>query len=122
VEWVKKNIDLDELFEITGNSVNSYFGFAKILWMKNNLDVWDKIKYFLPPASYIVYKLTGKVVVDYTSAGNIGGVFDLKEKTWSDKMIEKLGIKRSFFPDNLVECTDIVGEITKEMSKVTGLR
>lgn len=122
VEWVKENIDLDELFKVTGNSVNSYFGFTKILWMKNNLDIWDRIKYFLPPAPYVVYKLTGEVAVDYSSAGNIGGVFDLKEKVWSDEMINKLGIKRIFFPDRLVESTEIVGGVTAEISKATGLK
>src|SRR5690606_6522563 len=122
VKWVQENIDLDELFEVTGNSVNSYFGFTKMLWIKNNLPkVWDKTKYFLPPASYIVYKLTGEVVVDYSSAGNLGGVFDLKERNWSSKMVERLGIPLSFFPERLVECTEIVGGVTKEASKKTGL-
>lgn len=121
VAWVKENINLDELFEITGNSVNSYFGFTKMMWMKNNLDIWDRIKYFLPPAPYVVYKLTGEIAIDYSSAGNIGGVFDLKEKSWSDEMIGKLGIKRSFFPDRLVESTEIVGGITEEIADITGL-
>lgn len=122
VEWIKNNIDLDELFKVTGNYVNSYFGFTKILWIKNNLDIWDDIKYFLPPANYVVYKLCGEVAVDYSSAGNIGGVFDLKEKKWSDVMLKYLGIPRSFFPDRLVSSTEIVGGITKEIAEITGLK
>ncbi|MGY0374269.1 FGGY-family carbohydrate kinase [Clostridium sp. JNZ J1-5] len=121
-KWVEKNIDLDELFEITGNSVNSYFGFTKILWMKNNLTIWDKIQYLLPPASYIVYKLTGEVAVDHSSAGNIGGVYDLKKRNWSAHMLEKLGIPLKFFPERLVECTDIVGGVTEEVAIKTGLK
>ncbi|GAA0179743.1 FGGY-family carbohydrate kinase [Clostridium sediminicola] len=122
VKWVKENIDLDELFQVTGNSVNSYFGFTKILWMKNNLDIWDKIKYLLPPASYIVYKLTGEVAVDHSSAGNIGGVYDLKERKWSANMLDKLGVPVEFFPERLVECTEIVAGITEETAKRTGLK
>lgn len=122
VKWVEENIDLDELFEITGNSVNSYFGFTKILWMKNNLDIWDDIQYFLPPASYIVYKLTGEVAVDHSSAGNIGGVYDLKERKWSAHMLEKLGIPLKFFPERLVECSEIVAGITEEAAARTGLK
>lgn len=121
-KWVEKNIDLDELFEITGNSVNSYFGFTKILWMKNNLPIWDKIQYLLPPASYIVYRLTGEVAVDHSSAGNIGGVYDLKKRNWSSHMLEKLGIPLKFFPERLVECTEIVGGITEEVAIKTGLK
>ncbi|WBL14678.1 FGGY-family carbohydrate kinase [Sutcliffiella sp. NC1] len=123
VKWVKENIDLDKLFHVTGNSVNSYFGFTKMLWIKNNLPkVWEQIEYFLPPAPYIVYTLTGEVAVDYSSAGNVGGVFDLKERKWSEEMCENLGIPFKFMPERLVECTDIVGGITEEASEKTGLK
>lgn len=123
VKWVEENIDLDELFNVTGNSVNSYFGFTKMLWMKNNLpEVWENIEYFLPPAPYLVHQLTGEVAVDYSSAGNIGGVFDLKERKWSENMLGQLGIPLEFFPERLVDSTDIVGGITEEMSKRTGLK
>ncbi|MEG0773700.1 FGGY-family carbohydrate kinase [Clostridium sp.] len=122
VTWVKDNVDLDELFKTTGNSVNSYFGFTKILWMKNNLNIWDKIHYFLPPASYIVYKLTGEVAADHSSAGNIGGVYDLKERKWSTKMLESLEIPVKFFPQRLVECTEVVGGVTEKAAKLTGLK
>lgn len=122
VEWVKENINQEELFRITGNSVNSYFGFTKMLWYKNNLpDVWNEIKYFIPPAPYLVYKLTGSLAVDYSSAGNIGGVFDLENKKWSSKMAGKLGIPFSMLPERLVPSTEVVGGVTSEMAELTGL-
>ena len=122
VKWVEENIDLNELFEVTGNYVNSYFGFTKILWMKNNLNIWDKIKYFLPPVSYVIYKLTGEIAVDHSSAGNIGGVYDIKKRKWSAEMLEKLGIPLSFFPERLVDCTEIVSGISESAGRITGLR
>lgn len=122
VEWVEGNIDLEELYNVTGNSVNSYFGFTKILWYKNNHpEIWEKINYFIPPAPYLVYKLTGNLAVDYSSAGNIGGVFDIKTKEWSAAMTEKLGIPITMFPEKLVSSSEIVGGITKEMAQITGL-
>lgn len=37
VQWVKHNIDLDRLAEITGNDiVDPYYGYTKILWIKDN--------------------------------------------------------------------------------------
>lgn len=122
VDWVKENIDLQKLLKTTGNSVNSYFGFTKMLWIKNNLPIWNKIKYFIPPAPYVVYKLTGELAVDHSSAGNIGGLYDLKERKWSSDMAEKLGIPLEFLPERLVECTEIVGEITEEAARSTGLK
>lgn len=122
VKWVKDNINLDELFDITGNYVNSYFGYTKMLWIKNNLpNVWKNTRYFLPPISYVIYRLTNEIVVDYSSAGNIGGVFDINKREWSTFMQDCLGIPNSFFPNRLVECTEVVGGITEEMAEVTGL-
>ncbi|GAI63653.1 unnamed protein product, partial [marine sediment metagenome] len=34
VQWVKKNVDKDKIFEITGNYVDSYYGFTKMMWIK----------------------------------------------------------------------------------------
>jgi xylulokinase len=62
------------------------------------------------------------VAVDYSSAGNIGGVFNIKERTWSKEMTEKLGIPLEVFPERLVECTEVVGGITEAASEKTGLK
>jgi ribulokinase len=123
VDWIKENIDMNELYQVTGNGVNSYFGFPKMLWIKNNKpDIWKQIKYFVPPAPYIVYKLTDKLAVDYSSAGNIGGIFDLKKRKWADNMIESLGISPSMFPEKLVNSTEIIGGVSEKAAEITGLR
>ncbi len=36
-DWVKTNLDLDNLYQITGNTVDSYYGYTKMLWIKNKL-------------------------------------------------------------------------------------
>ncbi|HEY4295452.1 MAG TPA: FGGY family carbohydrate kinase, partial [Paraburkholderia sp.] len=77
VEWVRENIDLERLYTITGNGVDSYYGYTKILWLRDHEpDVWAKTRYFLPPNAYVIYMLTGEVAVDHSSAGNIGGIYD----------------------------------------------
>lgn len=122
VKWVKENVDLDRLYQITGNTVDSYYGFTKMLWIKNNWpDVWKKMHLFLPPNAYIIYKLTREIAIDYSSAGNIGGIFDINKKVWSEEMLEKLGIPLEYQPKRLVSSQDIVGLITKEVSEKIGL-
>ncbi|MFP4136418.1 MAG: FGGY-family carbohydrate kinase [Candidatus Acetothermia bacterium] len=122
VGWVKENIDLDWLFEITGNYVDSYYGYTKILWLKNNEpDLWEKIHKFVPPSSYIEYKMTGELAVDYSSAGNIGGVFDMNELTWSREACEALGIPVDMMPERLVPSDSVMGEITSVAADKTGL-
>ena len=122
VEWVKENIDLDELFEITGNYVDSYFGYTKILWLKENEpEVWEETENFVPPNNYVEYEMTGELAVDYSSAGNVGGVFDIDELEWSEEACEMLGIPVEKFPERLVASDDIVGEMTEEAAEQCGL-
>ena len=49
---------------------------------------------FLPPNAYVIYCLTGEVAVDHSSAGNIGGIYDIAKRGWSDEMLDTLGIPR----------------------------
>lgn len=122
-EWVKKNIGEEELFRITGNTVDPYFGFTKMLWIKfKEPKVWEKIHQLVTPNAYCIFKLTGENSVDYSSAGNYGGIFDIHKREWSEKMMEEMSIPRSFFPDKIFRSKDAVGEVSREGAEVTGLK
>lgn len=121
-EWVKRNIPKDKIVSITGNYVDSYYGFTKILWIKNNEpSVWDKVYKFITPKDFVIYKLTGNLVIDHSSAGNLGGLYDLKERRWSNEMSEMLGIPVEKLPECIVKSTEIAGYLKKDFSSVTGL-
>src|SRR6185312_4031961 len=50
VAWVRANIDLERLRAVTGNGVDSYYGFTKMLWLRDNRpEVWRHTRYLLPP-------------------------------------------------------------------------
>lgn len=122
VEWVKNNVDTDELFDITGNYVDSYFGYTKMLWLKENKPrIWDRIDNFVPPNNYVEYEMTGELAVDYSSAGNIGGVFDMDRLDWSEDGCELLGISIEKMPDRLVTSDSIVGNMKSDVARKCGL-
>src|ERR1044072_5530596 len=59
VEWVRGNVDLERLYAITGNGVDSYYGYTKMLWLRDHEpDVWSHTRYFLPPNPSIISMLT----------------------------------------------------------------
>jgi xylulokinase len=60
--------------------------------------------------------------VDYSSAGNIGGVFDVKQRSWSSEMLKKLGIPERFMPERLVASSEIVGRVHREGAEKSGLK
>lgn len=121
-KWVLDHIGADLLQKITHNGTDPYYGYTKILWIKDNEpENWAKTRMFLPPNAYAIYKLTGEIAVDYSSAGNIGGIFDEEKRTWSGEMLDAMGIPRSMMPDRIVESSDIVGGLTAQVAKELGL-
>jgi len=122
VAWIKKNADMDRVFEVTGNHVDTYFGYSKLLWVKENEpQIWARTHKFVPPSSYVEYKLTGKLKIDYSSAGNLGGLFDIHRLCWSEEMSRMLGISLEKMPEDLVSSTDIIGEVTSMAATKCGL-
>ncbi|MFY0658607.1 MAG: FGGY-family carbohydrate kinase [Neptunomonas phycophila] len=119
---VKARVDLERLQAITGNGVDSYYGYTKMLWLKNHRsDVWAKTQYFLPPNSYVQYVLTGEIAVDHSSAGNIGGVYDMQARSWSGEMLNALGIPEHMMPERLVASNEIVGGLLSSVAQKLGL-
>lgn len=121
-QWVLDSIGEDKLLRITHNGADPYYGFTKILWMKNNEpENWARTRLFLPPNDYVIYHMTGEVVIDYSSAGNIGGIFDMNTRAWSLELMEAMGIPPFMMPRRLVESTDVVGGLTAAMAQRLGL-
>lgn len=120
--WAREHIGEEKLMEITHNGADPYYGYTKILWYKNNEpENWKKTKLFLPPNDYVIYQLTGQIAIDYSSAGNIGGIFDMNSRSWSKELLDAMDIPETMMPKRIVESTDIVGGLTKEVAKELGL-
>jgi len=122
-EWVKQHIDENELFKITGNSVDSYFGFTKMMWIRENEpEIWQHTYQLITPKDYVIFKLTGKQSIDYSSAGNIGGVFDINTKQWSEHMCRLLKIEKEKLPEKIIPSSSIAGNLTEYAATITGLK
>jgi len=96
---IKEKIGEKEIFEKTGNVIDPYFGFTKILWVKNNEpNIWGKVHKILTIQGYVVHKLTGINCIDHSSAGNIGGIYNIHKRSWDEGLMDELQIPRDFFP------------------------
>ncbi|MDR1509781.1 MAG: FGGY-family carbohydrate kinase [Synergistaceae bacterium] len=117
-DHIERTIGGKRLFALTGNGNDAYFGFNKILWIRDNEpDIFTKIALFLPSNSYIVYRLTGEVIIDYTSAANIGGIYDLRRNRWAFDMMNEMGIDRNLMPENFLEPVQIAGTLTRDAAR-----
>lgn len=122
-EWVREKVGEDKIYHITNNGTDSYFGYIKLLWVKRHEpENWKKIRWVLPSNTYITYKLTGKLAVDHSSAGNFGGVYDYRSRTWSKEMCEALDIPEYFFPECFADGSQVIGTINERYSKLLELK
>ena len=70
--------------------------------------------------SWILTRLCGDRTTD-PSLGSSSGMFDLATRTWSERLIEVVGLEPSMFPA-VREPGEVVGAVTPEAASDTGLR
>lgn len=108
------------LFEHTGNIPTAKDSIPKILWLKEERpEVWDRTAYLLDCKEYILYKLTGRIAIDWVGA-SVYFLFDPHTKKWSEEVCRELGIPLEKLPP-AYPCTEVIGEITPEAARETGL-
>ncbi|MEM2958347.1 MAG: FGGY family carbohydrate kinase [Candidatus Jordarchaeaceae archaeon] len=99
--------------------VGQKYSIQKIYWIKDNYpEIFEKAYKFVSTDSYIYFKLTGIFGSDYSNS--IYGILDPETLKWSDKMAGEFGIPVDKWPD-LYQAGTIIGEVTKEAAKLTGL-
>lgn len=79
----------------------------------------DKATDFLMIPEYLIYKLTGKKVKEYTNASTTGLV-NLQTKEFDNKIISKLRFPKRLFPD-ISKNPYVVSDLTSDIMKVVGL-
>lgn len=117
---VLQRLDLPEIYQITGHRIGPAYSAPKIMWIRKHAPhIFYRTHKFLQAKDFVVYRLTGKYVTDYSDACGTG-LLDLRAKIWSDKMLEITGIPEEMLP-KILPSTAVAGEITKEASVQTGL-
>lgn len=119
-DWIRGTVPPREVYKITGLTIDPYFTAPKILWIKKTEPkVFRAALMFLLVHDYIVYRLTGETITDYSNASRTM-LFDIKKAEWSDRLLEDFEIPREVLPEP-VESGSKVGPVTTEASIATGL-
>ena len=118
--WLNETVGTDLLRECTGNIAFAGFTAPKILWLqKHEPENFSKIKKIMLPKDYITYRLTGAFVSDYSdAAGTL--LLNVKEKCWSQRMMNLCGVKEAQLPA-LCESYEKVGTVQPDVAAAAGL-
>ncbi|MBD3195708.1 MAG: hypothetical protein GF317_11665, partial [Candidatus Lokiarchaeota archaeon] len=113
VEFIKRKVGIDKIYNTTGLTIDPYFSATKILWFKNNKpEIYKKTHKFLLVSDFIISKLTGKYVSDFSNLSRTM-LFDIKNLRYSDEIASLIEIDLDKMPEPVESGVDI-GEITTE--------
>jgi xylulokinase len=121
VDWLQRRLGLAVAEQVSGNTLDSYFGGPKWLWfLQNEPELYHQTWKILQASSYIVYCLTGEVVTDPSHAGLCSPCFDLNSGTWSRDICGAMGIETDKLPV-IYPASQVIGEITYSAASATGI-
>lgn len=121
LHYIVDTIGFDRFVQIVGGQPSVAFLPNKILWYrKNEPELFAKTAYFLQASSYINYKLTGEMTSDIDQAVRTQ-CMDIKTMNWSEEIGNVIGVdlRKMLPPLKLVD--EIIGYVTEEAARETGL-
>ena len=117
---IRAQISEEDFYHITGHKISPSYSLEKLMWVKNHEpEIYQRTYRMLQAKDYIIYKLTGNFVTDYSDASG-SHLFDLSTLQWSDQIIGISGIDREKLPE-LYPSTTVAGEVTAVAAKASGL-
>ena len=117
---ITERVGADRLLRITGNPAITGFQAPKILWLRDEEPAaYAKVRQVLLPKDYVRLRLTGERATDASDASGTL-LLDLHARNWSDEILDRLEIPRTWLP-RVHEGPDVTGMITTAAAAVTGL-
>ncbi len=119
-DYLNNVIGKEKLSAYTANIAFAGFTAPKILWVKENEpESFNRIAKIMLPKDYIAYKLCGVHSCDYSDASGML-LLDVKNKCWSQEMIEICGIREEMLP-KLFESYEVTGTVKPEVAQMFGI-
>lgn len=118
-DYLNQEIGKERLSEYTGNIAFAGFTAPKILWVRTNEpENFARIDKIMLPKDYLAYRLTGVHSTDYSDASGML-LLDVKNKRWSDQMLEICHVKKEWMP-KLYESYEKIGTLLPEVADELG--
>jgi xylulokinase len=119
-QTIRSKIDDQRFYAITGHRLSPNYSVEKLMWVRNHEpENYRRVHKLLNAKDYIIYKLTGKFITEYSDASGTH-LLDLLALDWSPEILTAAEIDPKFLPE-LVSSTSVAGGVTRQASEVTGL-
>ena len=120
-ERVNRELGMERVYQMTGQRLSASSGLSKMAWFRENEpELYKKTAAFLQPKDYLISKLTGRLVSDYSDASHLA-CLDITALRWSNEMLAAAGIGEEKLPE-LLPSTAKAGKVTREAAAACGLK
>ncbi len=90
--WWGRKLGRKALFEVTGMPLHPMYSINKIMWIReNDPPAFSRAWKFLCIEDFVICRLTGAAVIDYSLAARTMG-FDVVGRKWSERILSCAGI------------------------------
>ncbi len=119
-EIFRQKISESEVYKITGHRISPTYSACKIMWIKENEpEVFKNTYKILHAKDYIIFKLTGRFLTDYSDASGMN-LFDLSKKKWSEPILKATNIPQEILPEPC-SSLEVAGKLLSKAAKEMGL-
>jgi xylulokinase len=118
---ITERVGADRLRQITGNPALTGFQAPKVLWLRDEeLECYARVAHVLLPKDYVRLRLTRELATDASDAA--GTLFlDLRERRWSDAILDALEIPESWLP-TVCESPETTGAVPADVATALGMQ
>ena len=89
VRELTEGLGEDWILGQTGSALSSQAAGPKILWIRRREpDVWNRTERIMTSTSYLVFRLTGRVVIDHYTAAAYGPLYNLHRRDWDPRALD----------------------------------
>jgi xylulokinase len=121
IEELNKELGEQRIFDQCGNALTTQSVGPKIRWLaKNEPEIYAKTRKIVGCSSYLVFKLTGRWVVDHYSASCYTPCYDLATLGWDTEKTSPI-CPVEWLPD-IIWTSEIAGTINDAAAAATGLK
>ncbi|HLV08604.1 MAG TPA: FGGY-family carbohydrate kinase, partial [Halanaerobiales bacterium] len=114
-------VGAEKVYNLTGHRASPSYSVEKIMWiMDNQPEIYEKTYKFIHAKDYIVNKLTGEFVTDYSDASGMN-LYDINKKQWSPEIISAIGLDKDKLPE-VRSSFDVIGKVSKVVAEEVGLK
>lgn len=119
--WLNELPQAAQMINMVANPLDAAYITPKLVWLRNHRPkVFEAAHQFVAATGFVVARLTGEFVCDFTQAYGYH-FFDIRRERWDDNAAATIGVPLEKMP-RLCPTTEVVGMVTAQAAVETGLR